>query len=155
MEEVFYSQGLHFECQKCSACCRYEPGYVFLSIVDLIKLTDFFNTSREEIIKKYCRIIDTGYSKRISLIEKNNFDCVFWSGGGCDIYKIRPFQCQSYPFWENHLRSREDWDGLKSTCPGVGKGRIYSKEEIQDYIIKRRREPLIILGEEVRTKDLI
>ncbi|HQO67077.1 MAG TPA: YkgJ family cysteine cluster protein, partial [Spirochaetales bacterium] len=35
MNQSFWHEGLRFECARCSACCRYEPGYVFLSADDL------------------------------------------------------------------------------------------------------------------------
>ena len=38
MEEPFYKDGLCFECQRCSGCCRFDSGYVFLSHEDLEKL---------------------------------------------------------------------------------------------------------------------
>ncbi len=40
MEEVFYGRGLRFECTRCSRCCRHNPGYVFLSPVDLARLAE-------------------------------------------------------------------------------------------------------------------
>ena len=35
---VFYSDGLRFECTRCSRCCRHTPGYVFLSENDVERL---------------------------------------------------------------------------------------------------------------------
>ena len=35
MSEPFYAEGLRFSCERCSACCRGEPGYVFLTKEDL------------------------------------------------------------------------------------------------------------------------
>jgi len=40
MEDSFYKDGLSFECQACSNCCRKDPGYVFLSEKDLLILTN-------------------------------------------------------------------------------------------------------------------
>ncbi|HUX21603.1 MAG TPA: YkgJ family cysteine cluster protein, partial [Spirochaetia bacterium] len=38
MYKPFYQDGLRFECTRCDACCRHEPGYVFLSQTDLRRL---------------------------------------------------------------------------------------------------------------------
>ena len=81
----FYDNGLRFECQKCSACCRYDPGYVFLSRNDLASLTQRMKLSEKEFLETYCRTVDLGGIKRVSLIEKKNYDCIFWEEGGCTV----------------------------------------------------------------------
>lgn len=145
MGDNFYNDGLLFECQKCSRCCRYEPGYVFLSHKDLTGLERALNVNKEEIIRKYCRVVDTGNSKRISLLEKSNMDCIFWEPSGCSIYDYRPFQCRSFPFWSNILNTPEDWAKAGETCPGIGKGNLHSKEAIEEWLNGRMNEPFIAL----------
>ncbi|MDR3247725.1 MAG: YkgJ family cysteine cluster protein, partial [Treponema sp.] len=34
-KQPFYANGLRFSCTRCSSCCRYESGYVFLSPEDV------------------------------------------------------------------------------------------------------------------------
>ena len=145
MEEnqSFYADGLHFSCTRCSACCRHEPGYVFLSKTDVVRLAEAFSISPEKFVDIYCRAIDIGGFSRISLNEKKNYDCIFWEGEGCSVYDYRPLQCVSYPFWSSNLISKENWDELASSCPGINKGERYSLEEIRRFLDQRLREPLL------------
>ncbi|HAK45029.1 MAG TPA: zinc/iron-chelating domain-containing protein [Spirochaeta sp.] len=139
----FYENGLQFECQRCSACCRHDPGYVFLTKKDLETLAAEKSMSEDTFLNKYCRIIDLGGFKRISLVEKSNYDCIFWSEDGCEVYKARPVQCRTYPFWISYLEEETEWKELASSCPGVGKGPIVSKEEIEKRIAERQDEQML------------
>ena len=87
-------------------------------------------------LERYCREVKIGGIPRVSLIEKWNYDCIFWEKDGCSVYCNRPMQCRSYPFWSGNLVSRRGWEQLKSSCPGVGRGRIHSRREIEGWIRK-------------------
>lgn len=143
MDKPFYSDGLKFECQRCSFCCRHEPGYVFLSETDLMEMVKELGMKRESFIDKYCTWVDIGFFKRLSLIEKENNDCIFWSEGGCAVYKARPLQCRSYPFWSHVVENSGTWLEESKSCPGIGKGEVHSAEEIEEWLQKRLNDPLI------------
>ncbi len=143
MEEPFYKDGLNFECQRCSACCRHEPGYVFLSKTDLRDLSVNLGISEKEFCDKYCRKVEIGGFSRVSLREKPNYDCIFWENGGCLVYSFRPLQCRTYPFWRPYLESEDDWNALAASCPGVNKGKIHPCREIEEKLEQRLKEPLI------------
>ncbi len=142
-DKKFYENGLRFECQRCSACCRHEPGYVFLTKKDLEILAKSLDIDEKRFLEKYCRTIDLGGIKRISLIEKKNYDCVFWDEEGCAVYNARPVQCRTYPFWISYLEDENDWNKLAESCPGVGKGGIVSLAEIEKRIAERQDEPML------------
>ena len=143
MDENFYRDGLSFECQRCSKCCRHDPGYVFLSVKDIERLSALFGISGSDFLKKYTKTVNLGGFQRISLIEKKNNDCIFWADGGCTVYESRPLQCRTYPFWSSALGSRKDWDTLGRSCPGVDKGRLYTEAEIEERLAMRRKERLL------------
>ena len=145
MSEHFYENGLNFECTQCSKCCRFDPGYVFLSYDDLDRLISYLNLSETEFIEKYCRKVNMGDSNRLSLIEKSNFDCIFWKNGGCEIYEARPLQCRSYPFWKPFLVDKKSWDSESLSCPGMNQGRLVSKETIEKWLLSREKEKYILL----------
>ena len=88
--------------------------------------------------ERYLREVNLSGIQRISLIEKPNFDCIFWEKDGCSVYHYRPMQCRSYPFWSGNLVSAHTWEQLKSSCPGVGVGRLHSRREIDRWL--RRAE---------------
>ncbi len=144
MSEPFYNKGLRFECTRCNACCRFEPGYVFLSEHDIERLMAATGLKREEFLARYCREVPSGDGLMISLKEKPNYDCIFWDEG-CTVYPYRPLQCRSYPFWGPNLTSRLAWDSLKGHCPGVGKGKLHTQEEIESWLASRKDDPLVIL----------
>ncbi len=140
--EKFYKAGLKFNCTQCSKCCRHEPGYVFLSYQDIQRIADTLEISPGKVVEEYCILVDLGPVTRISLKETSNNDCLFWRNG-CVIYKGRPLQCRSYPFWPAHIASEESWNELEQECPGVNRGKIHSYEEIEAWEALRREEPLI------------
>ncbi len=145
MCEPFYKDGLKFECTQCSKCCRFDPGYVFLSYNDLDRLLIHFELSRNIFIEKYCRVVDIGDQKRLSLIEKANYDCIFWKDGGCTIYEARPLQCRSYPFWKPFLTDREAWDAEAESCPGMNNGLPVEREAVEKWLSLRDAEDYILL----------
>ena len=138
--DVFYADGLRFACQRCSNCCRHEPGYVFLSTPDVRRLAEALTCSQEVLVHKYCRRVKVVGFKRLSLKEKRNYDCIFWEDGGCTVYSHRPLQCQSFPFWSSSLSSPHAWEELSRSCPGIGKGPLHSREAIEEWVDRRVRE---------------
>lgn len=142
-EEPFYSDGLNFECQRCSRCCRHEPGYVFLSARDLSSMCRTARMGEEEFRDMYCRVVEIAGTSRLSLKEKSNYDCIFWENGSCLVYAARPLQCRSYPFWSPFLLSRQTWDNLEKDCPGVNRGRLHRKKEIDNWLKRRWEDPFL------------
>lgn len=143
MSKPFYADGLRFACSRCSLCCRFESGYVFLSAQDVRRLADYLGISDQRVIQEYCKIVDIGGIRRVTLAEQSNYDCIFWRNGECSVYPARPLQCQNFPFWPSQLDSEESWNETKSFCPGVGVGPRKSRREIEDMLARRRREPLL------------
>jgi len=145
MSDCFYAEGLRFECMRCSQCCRGAPGYVFLGQEDIKELARGLGISERRVQARYCRTVGVGGFQRVSLRERANYDCIFWQDGGCMVYSHRPLQCRSYPFWPANLVGAQRWEELKSCCPGVGRGRLHSREEIQEWL-RRSREQRYLSG---------
>ena len=133
----FYGDGLKFSCTRCSRCCRHTPGYVFLSTRDLERISRALGAEPEEVQSRYCRTVNLGGFTRVSLQEKPNLDCIFWDDDGCTVYASRPLQCRSFPFWSSNVSSRESWDEQATTCPGIGRGRLYRKVAIERWLARR------------------
>jgi Fe-S-cluster containining protein len=123
---------------RCSKCCRHSPGYVFLTRQDVDRLLTATRLDLKTFQERYLREVNLSGIRRISLIEKSNYDCIFWEKDGCSVYSYRPMQCRSYPFWSGNLVSLRTWEQLKSSCPGVGLGRLHSRREIDRWV--RRAE---------------
>jgi Fe-S-cluster containining protein len=141
VEEDFYTPGLRFSCTRCSDCCRHEPGFVFLSKKDLSALAEKLRMERSDFIETWCRWIPAGNREHLSLKEKPNFDCVFWDSG-CSVYRSRPLQCRAFPVWPSILSSIHTWEAAAADCPGVGRGKLHSRERIAAWLAEQK-EPLI------------
>lgn len=143
-EDSFLRDGLRFSCSSCGHCCRHEPGYVFLSMEDVERLTAYTKLSKKSFFSRYCRSIKLDSAVRLSLVETEGNDCVFWEHG-CSVYEARPLQCRTYPFWPSILSSKANWEREGLECPGIGRGRTYSAQEIAEAMSGRRQEALIHL----------
>jgi Fe-S-cluster containining protein len=107
-------------------------------------LTEGERVEEEVFLTKFCRIIEIGGFKRVSLKERENFDCIFWKETqGCSIYENRPVQCRTYPFWITFLEDEADWKNEAANCPGIGKGRIVGMSEIEERIAERQEESML------------
>jgi len=136
IDDDLLKDGLKFECTRCSICCRFNPGTVGLSQEDLTRLSSFLNLNKEAFIKKYCRYVKNKGKKFLSLKEKKNLDCIFWNKSkkgnfnACQVYKARPVQCSTFPFWPGHMNVKS-WNELSNWCPGINNGRLILKNEIE------------------------
>ncbi|MDR3123770.1 MAG: YkgJ family cysteine cluster protein [Treponema sp.] len=141
MDAPFYARGLRFSCARCSECCRIDPGFVFLRENDMELLVSALEMKYTEFIRRYCRWTpNIGGGEQLSLRERANYDCVFWLNG-CAVYEARPLQCRAYPFWPSLLASRKAWEAM--SCPGMGRGALHSREEIEALLARQRAEPII------------
>jgi Fe-S-cluster containining protein len=139
----FYAGGLRFSCTRCSACCRYESGYVFLSREDLDTLAEALAMARGDLVKTWCRWVPLGgRTEYLSLKEKLNDDCVFWNNG-CTVYRHRPLQCRTYPFWDSILVSPAAWERAGRECPGLGRGELHGMSYIEECLRARASQPLL------------
>jgi Fe-S-cluster containining protein len=136
-----------FQCIGCGYCCRHEPGFVFLTKEDLLSMAIFLTMKPEQFKLQHCRRISMSYGDVISLNEKKNHDCIFWDQG-CSVYSVRPVQCRSYPFWPGIIQSDYTWNQEKQYCPGIDKGPILDKKEIEESL-DAKNSPLISWTDEL------
>ncbi|MFO8006576.1 MAG: YkgJ family cysteine cluster protein [Candidatus Brocadiia bacterium] len=132
--DVWYADGLRFECVRCGKCCGGAPGYVWVDDDDIQQMAEHLGMGEREFLERYCRRVRW----RISLRERPNGDCVLLGQDGCTVYPVRPPQCRTFPFWSHLLRSRRRWERAVAECPGIGRGRLYPAEEIQRIAAGKR-----------------
>ncbi len=124
----WYNDGLRFECTQCGDCCTGAPGYVWVTNDEIALLAKHLAMPLEDFERQYVRKVGV----RKSLIEYGNGDCVFFDGKirKCTVYEARPKQCRTWPFWDSNIRSPAAWQQTCEVCPGSGRGKLYTVEEI-------------------------
>jgi len=130
-QKKWWSKGIQFQCQGSGKCCvsRGEYGAVYLTPKDRRKLGNFFKITTREFTKKYCEK-ELGYWKLKDFTKK----CTFLKDKKCSVYEARPTQCKTWPFWPENLSPKAWSKEVKSYCPGISKGKIWTKEEIQKQL---------------------
>ncbi len=124
---VWYANGLAFECTQCGDCCTGAPGFVWITDEELEALAAFLGQPLDAVRDLHTR---TARGRR-TLREKANGDCVFYDRAkGCTVYRVRPAQCRTWPFWDSNVETPEDWKHTAEACPGCGKGEVIPVEEI-------------------------
>lgn len=112
----WYEDGLRFKCTGCGQCCTGFPGHVWITPAEAEAMAELLKISMEEFIKKYTRRV----GKRISLKEHpKTYDCVFLKDKKCQVYKARPTQCRTYPWWSENLESPRHWEETAARCEGI------------------------------------
>lgn len=136
-DSFWFDRGIQFECTQCGACCTGGPGAVFLSEEDMDRLTSYLQMEKDTFLQDYTHRVQG----EISLIEKDHTDCIFLKDNRCSVHEARPTQCRTYPFWFDRMRSEEAWQQTCLECPGLGKGKTYSQEEILTIIHRDLERP--------------
>ncbi|MGD9365454.1 MAG: YkgJ family cysteine cluster protein [Desulfobacteraceae bacterium] len=127
----FFDSGIRFACQQCGDCCVGEPGTIYVSRTEIKTIAASLHQTEVEFSAKYLYPFKDSYSIK----EDRQGRCLFFDDG-CTIYPIRPLQCRTYPFWFSNLRSKSRWKRVQQQCPGIGRGRRYTRSEILDMIIQ-------------------
>ncbi len=139
MAEKFWKNGVRFECQGTGRCCtsRGSYGYVYLTLEDRRRLAGHLNISTYAFTRKYCLKTDGHFH-----LKDFKESCQFLEGKGCSVYEARPAQCRTWPFWPENMNAKSWAKEVVSFCPGVGKGRLYSPEEIQALLAQDPVDPV-------------
>ena len=119
----WFEPGLSFKCTQCGNCCTGPSGYVWFTDEEAEAMADYLGLSEREFRKRYTRR-KFGKSTLDETKRNGRYDCVFltWNedgSAGCSIYRVRPRQCRTWPFWPENLASRRAWDEAATTCPGM------------------------------------
>jgi|TARA_B110000495_G_scaffold132768_1_gene115996 Fe-S-cluster containining protein len=126
---TWYSDGLRFECTQCGDCCSGEPGYVWVEEAEIAAMATELDMPIDAFERKFIR--NLGFDK--SLIEYSDGDCILLDPKTrkCTVYGARPIQCRTWPFWDSNLNERKDWKATCEVCPGAGKGKLYTFDQIE------------------------
>jgi uncharacterized protein len=132
----FWEEGVRFECQGTGRCCvsRGGYGYVYLTLEDRRRLAAHLGMRASAFTRKHCARTDGWYHLR-----ETGPACPYLDGKRCSVYEARPSQCRTWPFWPENMTPKAWQAEVASFCPGVGKGRLVPREEIEALL---RQDPL-------------
>lgn len=85
---------VRYECQRCTACCRW-PGVVPVDDSEITEIAAFLSLPEKEFIERFTRL--RPMRDGLSLIEKENHECIFLEGRDCVIQPVKPRQCRGFP----------------------------------------------------------
>ncbi|VAX24111.1 hypothetical protein MNBD_NITROSPINAE02-2243 [hydrothermal vent metagenome] len=128
--------GIRFECQKSGECCRSRGiyVYVYLSLRDRRRIARRLDMPTREFTRQYTEKTDDAFH-----LKHADQDCLFLKRNRCSIHDARPMQCETWPFWVENLKG-DIWNSeIAKNCEGVGKGRLYSADEIKKIAKKQDR----------------
>ena len=148
VKNPWWKDGVRFECQGSGRCCtsRGTHGFVYLTPADRTRLAEYHKMTRAQFTLRYCGSHDGLHYLKPENPEtpspEDEVACRFLDDKRCTIYEARPTQCRTWPFWPEHMGAKA-WDTeVTKFCPGVGKGRLYSADEIRELL---KQDP--VLGE--------
>ncbi len=133
-KKPWWSEGIRFECQGMGCCCtcRGKYNYVYLTAKDRRRMAEHLKLPTWKFTRTYCGEEDGFYF--LKDIVKS---CSFLTQKGCTVYEARPTQCRTWPFWPENM-DRKTWEKeVVPFCKGIGKGRLYSAEEIRKILQKQ------------------
>jgi uncharacterized protein len=146
VSKTWWSEGVRFECQGSGNCClsRGEYGFVFLTREDRKRMAEHLKLGLRDFTKQYCDKTK-GYFHLKEDAKRS--ECLFLEKRKCGIYKARPTQCRTWPFWPDTMNAKTWNSEVKGFCPGVGKGRVHTAEEISKSMSEQKRSESALLRE--------
>lgn len=101
--------GVNYVCQRCNACCKW-PGDVRIDEKDIENISAFLGMEEDEFLSRYTRLRTNRTG--LSLIEKENHECVMLEGSGCRIHPVKPAQCAGFP-------NKWNFPGWRDICEAI------------------------------------
>ncbi|WP_411827327.1 YkgJ family cysteine cluster protein [Luteolibacter sp. AS25] len=100
---------VNYVCQRCTACCKW-PGDVRIEDSEIAGISGFLGLTEDEFIARYTRLRTNRMG--LSLIEKENHECIMLEGNGCKIHEVKPGQCAGFP-------NKWNFPGWRDLCEAI------------------------------------
>lgn len=104
------STRIHYQCQRCGACCRW-PGFVRITEAEIPRIATHLGFSEGDFIQRYTRLTPT--RNGLALIDKPDGSCFFLQDNNeCLLQAAKPAQCIGFP---------NTWNtpGWEQTCQAI------------------------------------
>ena len=125
----WYAEGIRFSCTGSGKCCTIhgDYAYVFVTRSEEKAIAEHRKLTLKQLRSKHT-YRPSGQPRSLRFPDGR---CTFVKNNQCTIYEARPQQCRTWPFWKENL-DPETWvTDVAAFCPGIGQGRLYTKEEIE------------------------
>jgi Fe-S-cluster containining protein len=118
---------IRFECTSCGHCCQFPADvqrYIFVSQTEAKRIQAATGLPWSDVTM----LDGKGRLSLRTVAYGEGMACRFLVEGRCSVYEARPRQCRTFPFWPDHLRSREAWEAVP--CEGIGRGDVIPVGEV-------------------------
>lgn len=95
-----------YQCDRCTACCKW-PGDVRVEEEEIEAIARFLGMETQDFIDQYTRLRTN--RSGLSLIERENHECIMLEGNSCRINPVKPEQCRGFP-------NRWNFPGWQQVC---------------------------------------
>lgn len=108
-KETQLDPGIFYVCQRCTACCKW-PGDVRLEEEEISRIATYLGLSESSFIADFTRLRSS--RNGLSLIEKENHECIMLDSNRCRIHEVKPSQCEGFP-------NRWNFPGWRDLCHAI------------------------------------
>jgi uncharacterized protein len=98
-----------YVCQRCTNCCKW-PGDVRLAEDEISPIAAHLGLTEEDFIRSFTRLRSN--RRGLSLIEKENHECIMLEENSCRIHPVKPAQCAGFP-------NKWNFSGWRDVCEAV------------------------------------
>lgn len=120
--DVWYRDGVRFECTACGDCCRRE-GDVFLTPGEADAIAAHVHGPEATAAAFLNELWVEDLSGNLVIQVPRGGACPFLSADErCTVQPVKPRQCATYPFWPELFESRGAWALEARWCEGIGRG---------------------------------
>jgi uncharacterized protein len=106
---VVLDPSVSYVCQRCTNCCKW-PGDVRIEEDEIAPIAGFLGLTEVEFIRQFTRLRSN--RQGLSLIEKENHECVMLDDKACRIHPVKPAQCAGFP-------NQWNFPGWRQVCEAV------------------------------------
>lgn len=109
-----------FHCRECGFCCHGETT-VSLTPEDIERMAAYLKISIAVLKERYLREKDNVVQMRVV-----DGHCIFYNGG-CTVHPAKPWRCTEWPLHPAILIDRDNFETIRSSCPGIAKDISYEE----------------------------
>jgi Fe-S-cluster containining protein len=107
--DVMLDPSVFYVCQRCTNCCKW-PGDVRIGENEITPIAAFLGLGEAEFVRQYTRL--RANRRGLSLIEKDNHECIMLDGNACRIHPVKPEQCAGFP-------NKWNFPGWRNVCEAI------------------------------------